>query len=123
MKQRLALLRTYMTNRQLLLLDEPFGALDALTRIKMQDLLLERWEQDHRTVLFITHDVEEALLLGDRVVVMSSRPGQVREIVDVDIPRPRYSSETVTTPRFVALKRRLLGMLLEGDAAVEEGAG
>ena len=85
MRQRVALLRTYLTNRDLLLLDEPFGSLDALTRLQMQQFLLERWEQDHRTVLFITHDVDEALLLGDRVIVLSARPAKVRAEIPVAI--------------------------------------
>jgi ABC-type nitrate/sulfonate/bicarbonate transport system ATPase subunit len=89
MRQRAALLRTFLTERNLILLDEPFGALDALTRRELQDWLLSVWREFGQTILFITHDVEEALYLGDRVIVLSSRPGQVKDILDVSLPRPR----------------------------------
>jgi ABC-type nitrate/sulfonate/bicarbonate transport system ATPase subunit len=89
MRQRAALLRTIMTERQILLLDEPFGALDALTRRELQDWLLDVWQQFNQTVIFITHDVEEALYLGDRVIVLSSRPGRVLKNHKVDLIRPR----------------------------------
>jgi ABC-type nitrate/sulfonate/bicarbonate transport system ATPase subunit len=92
MRQRVALLRTILTDREVLLLDEPFGALDALTRRELQDWLLRAWEQFGRTVLFITHDVAEALYLGDRVIVLSPRPGQVVSDLSVDLPRPRRQS-------------------------------
>ena len=88
MRQRAAFLRTVLTDRQLMLLDEPFGALDALTRAEMQEWLLGLWEELGRTIVFITHDVEEAVLLSDRVLVMSPRPGRI--VVDevIDLPRP-----------------------------------
>jgi ABC-type nitrate/sulfonate/bicarbonate transport system ATPase subunit len=89
MRQRAALLRTIQTERQILLLDEPFGALDALTRRELQDWLLDVWRRFNQTVLFITHDVEEALYLGDRVIVLSPRPGRVVKSLKVDLPRPR----------------------------------
>ncbi|OGO18750.1 MAG: ABC transporter [Chloroflexi bacterium RBG_16_48_8] len=89
MRQRAALLRTILTDRQILLLDEPFGALDALTRRELQDWLLNLWNQFGQTVIFITHDVEEALYLGDRVLVLSSRPGKIIKSLDVALPRPR----------------------------------
>ena len=89
MRQRAALLRTFLTDRNLILLDEPFGALDALTRRELQDWLLSVWQEFGQTILFITHDVEEALYLGDRVIVLSSRPGQVKDILDVSLSRPR----------------------------------
>ena len=109
MRQRVALLRTYLTNRDLLL-DEPFGSLDALTRLQMQQFLLERWEQDHRTVLFITHDVDEALLLGDRVIVLSARPAKVRAEIPVAIARPR-APEVSTSPEFIDLKKQILDLV------------
>lgn len=89
MRQRAALLRTILSDRHILLLDEPFGALDALTRRELQDWLLDLWRRFKQTVLFITHDVEEALYLGDRVIVLSVRPGRVIKSVDVLLPRPR----------------------------------
>ncbi len=89
MRQRAALLRTILTDRQILLLDEPFGALDALTRRELQDWLLNLWHQFSQTVIFITHDVEEALYLGDRVFVLSARPGKLIKTLDVALPRPR----------------------------------
>jgi len=107
MRQRLALLRTFLLPMGVLLLDEPFGALDAITRREMHVWLQEVWARDQRTVLFITHDVEEALLLSDRVHVMSARPGRLIESVDVPFPRPR-GNRTVADPEFVALKARLL---------------
>ncbi len=89
MRQRAALLRTVLAERDVLLLDEPFGALDALTRRDLQDWLLDLWRQFGQTLIFITHDVEEALYLGDRVVVLSERPARVVRVHEVDLPRPR----------------------------------
>lgn len=110
MRQRVAFLRTVLGSQELLLLDEPFGALDALTRTAMQDWLLGLWERLHKAVLFITHDVEEAVLLSDRVYVLGGRPATVVGEVRIDLPRPR-SSHLVTDPGFVAYRRRLLGLL------------
>jgi ABC-type nitrate/sulfonate/bicarbonate transport system ATPase subunit len=110
MRQRLALLRTFLTPRRTLLLDEPFGALDAITRREMQAWLQEVWQRDRRTVLFVTHDVEEALLLSDTVAVMSPRPGRIVARVAVPFPRPRPPG-LVVEPEFVALKAELLAAL------------
>jgi len=107
MRQRVALMRTFMFDREIMLLDEPFGALDALTRAMMQRWLLEVWEGAKRTVLFITHDIDEAIFLGDRVLVMSARPGHIKRELTVPLPRPR-SPEVITSPPFVELKRTLL---------------
>ena len=107
MRQRAALMRTLLCPREILLLDEPFGALDALTRANMQEWLLEVWGQDHRTVLFITHDVEEALFLSDRVLVMSARPGTIKLEVPVRVPRPR-SRKVTTSESFNKLKEKVL---------------
>jgi len=110
MRQRAALLRTWLTGCDTLLLDEPFGALDALTRKELQDWLLKVWQEFGRTVVFITHDVEEAVYLADRVIVLSSRPGTVRRELAVDLPRPRRQ-RMVAEPGFGALVRGLLADL------------
>jgi ABC-type proline/glycine betaine transport system ATPase subunit len=101
-----------MFERDVMLLDEPFGALDALTRALMQRWLLEVWEGAKRTVLFITHDIDEAIFLGDRVLVMSARPGHIKAELQVPLPRPR-EPDVLTSPAFVDMKRTLL-------AAVED---
>lgn len=110
MRQRAAFLRTLLAERPLLLLDEPFGALDALTRAGLQEWLLALWEELDRTVILVTHDVEEAILLSDRVVVLGPRPARIVVEVPVDLPRPR-AYDVVTHPRFVELKARVLGAL------------
>ena len=119
MRQRAALLRTFLAGRDVMLLDEPFGALDALTRSAMQAWLLEVWEADRKTILFVTHDVEEAVLLSDTVHVMSGRPGRVDMTVDVDLPRPR-TLEIAQSERFVELKSRILTPL-QRAALVQAG--
>jgi NitT/TauT family transport system ATP-binding protein len=111
MRQRAALMRTMLLDRDLLLLDEPFGALDAITRAEMQAWLLEIWEEFRRTVLFITHDVEEAVFLSDRVAVMGGPPGKVLTLVDVEIERPRSYAEVVTSPEFVRVKHEILDVI------------
>ena len=110
MRQRVALMRTFLFERDIMLLDEPFGALDALTRALMQRWLLEVGEANKRTVLFITHDIDEAIFLGDRVVVMSARPGHIKFDARVPLPRPR-APEVVTQAQFVDLKRQLLAVI------------
>jgi ABC-type nitrate/sulfonate/bicarbonate transport system ATPase subunit len=112
MRQRAALLRTFLAGREVMLLDEPFGALDALTRQAMQVWLLEIWQADRKTILFVTHDVREAIYLSDRVYVMSGRPGRMMLCVDVALPRPR-PLESVLDPRFLELEQRLLVPLRE----------
>jgi ABC-type nitrate/sulfonate/bicarbonate transport system ATPase subunit len=107
MRQRVALMRTFLFDRDIMLLDEPFGALDALTRALMQRWLLEVWSEFKRTVLFITHDIEEAIYLGDRVVVMSARPGRIKLDMPIRLGRPRPAN-VIIAPEFVALKRELL---------------
>jgi NitT/TauT family transport system ATP-binding protein len=89
MKQRCAIARAYAVNPKILLMDEPFGALDALTRVQLQDQLLAMWSRERRTVMFITHDVDEAVYLASRVVVMAARPGRLHKVVNVDLPYPR----------------------------------
>ncbi|MET3479559.1 ABC transporter ATP-binding protein [Variovorax atrisoli] len=112
MRQRVALMRTFLFERDLMLLDEPFGALDALTRSRMQHWLLEIWARHRRTVLFITHDIDEAIVLGDRVLVMSARPGTVKSETAIDLSRPRDPS-VVLTPEFIRIKQRLLAEIEE----------
>ena len=106
MKQRVAIARAYAANPEVLLMDEPFGALDAQTRTQLQTELLETWEKERKTCFFITHDVDEAIILAQRVVIMSARPGRIKEIVNVDIPYPR-TQETKMTPEFIELKNRI----------------
>jgi ABC-type nitrate/sulfonate/bicarbonate transport system ATPase subunit len=110
MRQRVALLRTWLSGCDTLLLDEPFGALDALTRRELQDWLLQVWQAFGRTVVFITHDVDEAVYLADRVIVLSSRPGTVKRELVVELPRPRRQS-MVANPDFAVPVRSLLGDL------------
>jgi ABC-type nitrate/sulfonate/bicarbonate transport system ATPase subunit len=112
MMQRVALARALANDPSILLMDEPFGALDSQTRSLMQELLLSIWEQSHKTVLFITHDIDEGILLGDRVYVMTARPGRIKEVVEVDIPRPR-SVEVLTSEPFMRLKRRIMRLIHE----------
>ena len=111
MRQRVAFLRTLLAGRPLLLLDEPFASLDSLTRGEMQTWLAEALEAEPRTTLFVTHDVEEALYLSDRVIVLSPRPGRVLAEIDVPLPRPRPRRATITDPHFVELKEHALEAL------------
>lgn len=106
MKQRVAIARAYAANPEILLMDEPFGALDAQTRTQLQQELLETWEKERKTCFFITHDVDEALILGQRVVIMSARPGRIKDIINVDIPYPRDQA-TKMSPRFLELKNNI----------------
>jgi ABC-type nitrate/sulfonate/bicarbonate transport system ATPase subunit len=110
MRQRAALLRTLLFDTDVILLDEPFGALDAQTKLQMQEWLLALWGDFAKTVVFVTHDVEEAIFLSDEVHVMGTRPGRIVETLPVDLPRPRLRSCT-TTPAFVAIKERCLELL------------
>jgi len=107
MQQRTAIARALANDPKILLLDEPFGALDNQTRALMQEMLLGIWERDQKTVLFVTHDIEEAIFLGSRVIVMSARPGRIKAEINVDLPHPR-SYKIKTTPEFVQLKERLV---------------
>ncbi|MGI8824140.1 MAG: ABC transporter ATP-binding protein [Chloroflexota bacterium] len=121
MRQRAALLRTLLCRREILLLDEPFGALDALTRIDMQTWLVDIRRELDNTIVLITHDVDEAIYLSDRVFVMSSRPGRVLADVPILVERRGEHEETATSPAFVGVKRDLL-RLLRPNGAHEEVA-
>ena len=110
MRQRAAFLRTVLSEQPIMLLDEPFGALDALTRRAMQEWLLDLWNELNRTIIMVTHDVEEALLLADRVAVMTARPGRIKLVERVRMPRPRHS-EMIGEPDFVNQKLQILSAL------------
>jgi NitT/TauT family transport system ATP-binding protein len=103
MKQRVAIARTLAYGPRILLMDEPFGALDAHTRTGLQKELLEIWERDRKTVLFVTHSVEEAVFLSDRVVVLTRSPGRIKATVDIDLPRPRHRAELLVDRRYQTL--------------------
>ncbi len=115
MKQRVGIARVLIMEPEVLLMDEPFGSLDAQTRSVMHELLLSVWERHHQTVLFVTHDVEEALLLADSVCVMTARPGRIKKRLTVTLPRPR-PIEITTSPAFNALKREVLALIRDETA-------
>ena len=119
MKQRVAIARAYAANPEVLLMDEPFGALDAQTRTQLQTELLETWEREKKTCFFITHDVEEAIILAQRVIIMSARPGRIKDIVDVNIPYPR-TQETKLTPEFNELKNHIWSQVYQEYLAVRK---
>ena len=110
MMQRVAIARALANDPQILLMDEPFGALDSQTRHQMQRLLLRVWEHSKKTVVFVTHDIDEAILLGDRVFVMGARPGRIRKVLDIPLERPRHVGVEME-PEFIALKREILDLL------------
>ena len=110
MRKRVDIGRVYANDPEVLLMDEPFGALDAQTKERMQADLLDAWRENKKTVIFVTHDLEEAIFLSDKVIVMSARPGRIRHIEEVPLPRPR-EAEMRLTDGFLKIKRRLWGML------------
>ncbi|MBQ4266044.1 MAG: ABC transporter ATP-binding protein [Clostridia bacterium] len=112
MKQRVAIARAYAAEPQVLLMDEPFGALDAQTRTQLQTELLETWQKKKKTCFFITHDVDEAIILAQKVIIMSARPGRIKRIVDINIPYPR-TQETKMTPEFIQLKNEIWGQVYQ----------
>lgn len=117
MKQRVALARTLAYHPEVLLMDEPFGALDAHTRTRLQNDLLNIWERDRKTVLFVTHSVDEAVFLSDKVVMMSKSPGRIRQVIDIDLPRPRRRSELLLDPRYQKYVVDIERMFDESDQA------
>jgi ABC-type nitrate/sulfonate/bicarbonate transport system ATPase subunit len=119
MRQRAAFLRTVLSERDVVLLDEPFGALDALTRAQMQEWLLDLWTGFHKTIVLVTHDVDEAVFLSDRIYLMTTRPGKVKLVLPVDLPRPR-SYDIVTQGPFIELKARLLAAIREESLRAQE---
>ena len=130
MRQRVSIARAFATQPQLLLLDEPFGALDALTRGVIQDELLKAWGEAHQTVFMITHDVDEAIYLADRILLMTNGPfAHVAESVEISIPRPRDRAEIVEDPRYYAIRNHLVQFLTRrakaqaGEAPAEPGSG
>jgi NitT/TauT family transport system ATP-binding protein len=110
MQHRAAFARAIITRPSLLLMDEPFGALDAITRLRMHDFLLGMWDQYRTTIVFVTHDIEEAVLLGDRVAVMGGRPPGIQEVIDIPLPRPRDALDA-DTEAFLSAKRRIRAAL------------
>ena len=119
MRQRVSVARAFANEPEVLLMDEPFGALDEQTRIVLQQELLQLWSEHRRTVIFVTHSLDEAITLSDRIVVLSARPGQVRDVISVDIPRPREVSSLRSHPLYAGLYSRLWN-LIEADVASGE---
>jgi NitT/TauT family transport system ATP-binding protein len=117
MQQRVGLARALAMEPDILLMDEPFGSLDAQTREILQDELLRIYQAQPKTMVFITHSIEEAIAIGDRIVVLTARPGRVRETITVDIPRPRTVASVIAHPRFVELRDRCWRLLRERTSA------
>ncbi len=121
MRQRAALLRTLLFDTDVILLDEPFGALDAQTKAHMQEWLMQLWSDFQKTVVFVTHDVEEAIFLSDEIHVMGTRPGRILERIPIPLARPRERAVTLS-PEFVAIKERCLNLLTAAAPKLEEAA-
>ena len=119
MKQRVAIARAYAINPKVLLMDEPFGALDAQTRTQLQTELLKTWEKEQKTCFFITHDVEEAIILAQRVIIMSARPGRIKEVVEINIPYPR-TQETTMSKEFLDLKNHIWSQVYQEYLAIRK---
>jgi NitT/TauT family transport system ATP-binding protein len=121
MKQRVAIVRALANQPRILLMDEPFGALDAQTRCRMQAHLLEIWRKIDITIVFITHDLDEAIFLADRILVLSAHPGEVRELIEVPVPRPRSAAQLIS-PAFLATKARLEELIHQSKSDDDEEA-
>jgi ABC-type nitrate/sulfonate/bicarbonate transport system ATPase subunit len=121
MRQRVAVMRTLALDHAVMLLDEPFGALDSQTRLQMQQWLLDVWREQGKTILFVTHDIDEALFLGDRVIVMTPRPGQVEEIIDIPLPRPR-DVHVLADPAYTSVKAHVLDLIYGTRHTVDAGS-
>jgi NitT/TauT family transport system ATP-binding protein len=126
MRQRIAIARAFVNNPEILLMDEPFGSLDAQTRLILQDELLKIWSEHKKTVIFVTHDIDEAILLGDRVLVMTSSPGRIREVMTVGFSRPR-DLQIESTQEFAGIRMKIWNMIrseveqsMTGDRNVDE---
>ncbi|NUA28984.1 ABC transporter ATP-binding protein, partial [Cupriavidus basilensis] len=113
MRKRVALAQTFINNPQILLMDEPFSALDMQTRTLMQDELLQLWSQNAGSVVFVTHDLEEAIAMADRVFVLTARPATLKRVYEIDLPRPRVTSEIRYEKHFVELSREIWADLRE----------
>src|SRR5664279_3497873 len=122
MKQRVAIVRALANQPRILLMDEPFGALDAQTRCRMQAHLLEIWRKIDITIVFITHDLDEAIFLADRILVLSAHPGEVQELIEVPVPHPRSTAQFIS-PEFLATKARLEELIHQGAVEDEEDVG
>lgn len=116
MQQRVSIARALIENPDVLLLDEPFGALDAMTRVNMQNEVSRIWEHERKTMILVTHDIDEAIYLGDRIIVFSNRPGQIREIIDVNLPRPRRRNSTY----YEKLRKYIYGKFFTEEEIKEE---
>ena len=121
MRQRVGLARALANDPSVIMMDDPFGSLDAQTRAMMQELLLSVWERTNKTVIFVTHDVDEAMFLADRIIVLTARPARVKEEIDMPLPRPR-TYEMVTSSRYVEIKRRVLELIREETFKAMRGA-
>lgn len=119
MRQRVAILRAFLTDPRILLMDEPFGSLDSQTRLVMQEELLRIWKEQRKTVIYVTHDIDEAILLGDRVLVMSGRPGSIQADIPIDIPRPRKITLR-DQPEFIKVRKQIWKMI---EAEVRQELG
>lgn len=120
MKQRVAIARALAYDPEVLLMDEPFAAVDAQTREILQDELLRIWEETHKTIIFVTHSIDEAVFLADRVAVMTVNPGTIKEIVDINLPRPRQNSDIRSSAEFGWIRHKLWELLQNGDAEAEK---
>lgn len=116
MQQRVSIARALIENPEILLLDEPFGALDALTKINMQDEVQRIWEHEKKTMIMVTHDIEEAIYLADKILILSSRPGKIKRVVKVDLPRPRIRSAT----EFVQIKKSIMAEFFKERELIED---